>query len=59
MAACQAGSEALLIFLGKQMLGQTDRQALEQSDPDGQPVPLHLTVSFVRPAATLTSDDLS
>jgi hypothetical protein len=33
-----SGDRTMLIWLGKQMLGQVDKQALEQSGPNGGPI---------------------
>lgn len=41
----------MLIWLGKQMLGQKDMSRQEFSDPNGKPLPQSkVTVEFVRPA---------
>lgn len=36
--AAQDGNPTMLVWLGKNMLGQTDRQAIEHSGPDGGPI---------------------
>ena len=40
----QAGNVTMQIWLGKQYLGQQDKQSLEQSGPDGQPIKTELAI---------------
>lgn len=37
--AAQDGNPTMLVWLGKQMLGQTDKQAIEHTSPDGSMSP--------------------
>jgi hypothetical protein len=47
--AAQKGNPTMLIWLGKQMLGQRDRHEL--SGPDGGAIPTSLTIAFIKPNA--------
>ncbi len=37
--AAKKGNVTMMIWLGKQLLGQKDKSALEHSGPDGKPIP--------------------
>jgi hypothetical protein len=49
---------AMAIFLGKNLLGQSDKQEIEHAGPGGSPIETHttLTIEFVRPALVDGSD---
>lgn len=48
--AAEAGDRTMLVWLGKQELGQTDIVRQEHSGPDGRPLaPPAVTVRLVRP----------
>ena len=46
-----SGDKTMLIWLGKQYLGQQDRQQHEHSGPNGAAITHAVTVRFVRPGA--------
>lgn len=49
--SAEAGSVPMLIWLGKQNLGQTDKQETQLTGADGGPVQHSITVNFVEPDA--------
>jgi len=45
--AAENGNATMLVWLGKQMLGQSDKQQLEHSGPDGEAINTKVTVESV------------